>query len=584
MPGIYGYRKRSASDAFLNDMTKTMMFDRAFIKDITFSDQLIEASRMHIGQVGMQKTPLSCDSVHLWIEGECYNWLDTSQKCSIPASNFQSLILAAYKRNRLNEVLKRIDGYFCAAIYDSSKKKILLFSDRYGMRLLYYYKHNGDFAWASEVKGLLGLSFVDRTMDSTSISCCIDLGYLLGDHTLHQHIKLIKPASIVEYAIDSRSFTQQYYWKWSEIQQQELGFDEAVDQLGELMLNAVKKRFNPQEKIGVSLSGGLDSRMLLAAVNKLYPDYQGYACTFGISNCLDIEIAKQVMEKVNWKHQLFYFTNENWFESRLKKIWQTDGMLNILHMHGSEFLPVIKESININFNGFAGDAIAGSSFMNVGNLNKRMNEKIARGFYKQYFGLAEINDSFYDTQKVLPNLIANRVRRFTAMGTVNALQLIEQRKPFLDNELFEFIHSLSDDYRYDNKIYSTALLRTFPEFFSKIPWQKTGRIIGQRPNLYQNLVDLGQRVLSKLGMLGINKGYTNYKNWLKEENIANKLGLLLKRSSSAYQDFIENDFEKDYLLPHLQGRADHCEKILGAITLEIYLRKVFGKKWENDFE
>lgn len=53
----------------------------------------------------------------------------------------------------------------------------------------------------------------------------------------------------------------------------------------------------PDEKIGISLSGGLDNRAIFAAVNHLYPDYKGYAYTFGVPECDDITIAEQVIAR-----------------------------------------------------------------------------------------------------------------------------------------------------------------------------------------------------------------------------------------------------------------------------------------------
>ena len=98
----------------------------------------------------------------------------------------------------------------------------------------------------------------------------MDLGYLLGEHTWFKHVHLIKPATVVEYDIAAETVSQHYYWTWSEIKPNNLGFDDAVDALYEFLPNAVLRRFNPDEHALVSLlSGGLDSRVILAIVEQI---------------------------------------------------------------------------------------------------------------------------------------------------------------------------------------------------------------------------------------------------------------------------------------------------------------------------
>lgn len=232
----------------------------------------------------------------------------------------KNFLFDAYENKCLEEKLNKLDGYFNAIIYDSNINKLFLISDRYGMRMLYYYFKDEKFAWSGEVKGLLALDFVDKTISKESFDCFIDLGYLLEDNTWFKNIKLIKPATIMEFDLNTKKLSQKYYWKWSEIKPSNLSFDEAVDKVGFIFIDAVKKRFNPNEEITLALSGGLDSRAIFAAINKLYPDYKGLAKTFGIEGCDDIEIAKLVISKTNWEHKIFHFTSNNWFEPRLNKI------------------------------------------------------------------------------------------------------------------------------------------------------------------------------------------------------------------------------------------------------------------------
>lgn len=561
MPGIFGFVKDGTKEVMLDSMIGKLFYQEYFLKDKDFIDEYLEASHIHLGNMKKDTNLFYKNGVYISIEGEQYSYIDDS---------FEDLIFNAYNSNELYNFLNKLDGYFHAVIYDQNIEKVYLISDRYGMRMLYYYFNNGRFAYSGEVKGLLGLDFVDRSIDNNQINCFIDLGFLVEDKTFYKYIKLVKPASIIEFDIISKKLTQEYYWKWSQIKQQRLSFNTTVDMVGEIFINAVKKRFEPNNNVGIALSGGLDSRAIFAAVNKVYPTYDGYAYTFGIQNCDDIEIAKRCIEKTSWKHGTFHFEINNWFNPRKRRVMLTDGMLNIMHMHGVEFLDSIKERINFNLNGYSGDIVLGGGWFNKLPLNTRANRSNLGIFYGQYAQFCDITDDFYNIPHIEPHLFMNRVRRFTNMGTVNALDKVDQRKPFFDNDLIELIYSIPDDYRKDNKLYGTMLMKYFPEFYKDIPWQKTGNIVNSfySDSLYTKLKLKLKKIYSRF--INNNQSTVDYKNWIKQQPISEYLLELLDINNAFYTRFIQDDIKKQYLIPHLNNKNDFSEMILRASTIELY--------------
>lgn len=580
MPGIYGVANSNNAKASLECMADAMYLYDHFIQDELFHDQHLGASRAHTGQVGEATTPATLDGNAVWIEGEAYNVAKVAGELGLSATSLPGLLLAAEKAGRLDSCLNRLDGYFCAALYNAASQKLKLISDRYGMRLLYWYHKNGVFAWGSEVKAILAVDDVDKQLDATSYDCFMDLGYLMGEHTWFEHIKLIKPATVIEYDLATDKVSQHHYWKWSEIKPSNLTFEEAVDELGKRFIEAVRRRFDPSEGIGISLSGGLDSRAIFAAVDHLYPDYKGYAYTFGIPECDDITIAEQVISRSkNWEHQKFYFSADNWFEPRKERIWNTDGMQDMMHMHGSEFLEVATSKIKINLNGYCGDAIIGGGFLSRLPLNQRITENNSRPFYRKFSGLTDIDDCFYDIQHAEPNLHMNRVRRFTNYGSVNALPWLSQRKPFFDNELVELVFAIPDEYRANNHLYSAMLQKFFPEYFRSIPWQQTGKpaAVTRKASIPYRAFRKGVRIIK--GLIGISStlSYTDYPAWIRDKKLAGELNDLLNYEVAAYKNFIDVDLAKKWLKPHLNNKVmDYSNQILRAATIELYLRKIQG--------
>ena len=238
--------------------------------------------------------------IQVWTSGEAYNlhdlyniyfqdYLSSNDKISL-----RNLINLAYSTSKLDLILQSIDGYFTAVICDNIKNKVLLISDRHGLGMTYWYHKDNLFAWSSSIKPLLGLKDIDKSFNTRSFNTFFELGYLIGENTLFKHIRLIKPSSVIEYDIVSNSVSQRYYWDWSSLPSKYLTFDEAIDCFHDLFMQSVLRRFDDSQRIGISLSGGLDSRAILAAVSSINPGYKGYLYTFGLPNCMDIKIASQV--------------------------------------------------------------------------------------------------------------------------------------------------------------------------------------------------------------------------------------------------------------------------------------------------
>ena len=560
-------------------MAKAMYLYDHFIQDELFCEGTIGASRAHLGHIGENRSPLRSVGHYLWVEGEAYNIAEVASELGLSDESLSALLLSAEKVGQLDACLNKLDGYFCAALYDTDRKKINLISDRYGMRLLYWYHKDGTFSWGSEVKAILAIDGMDRELDATSFDCFMDLGYLMGEHTWFEHIRLIKPATVIEYDIASDSVQQHHYWKWSEIKPSSMSFDQAVDELGERFIRAVARRFDPNERIGISLSGGLDSRAIFAAVNHLYPDCEGYAYTFGIRACDDITIAEQVIARSKWRHGKFHFTEDNWFDLRIEKVWNTDGMLNILDMHGGEFLAEISSHIDVNLNGYSGDAIIGGAFLARIPFNVRADRNNIHLVFQNYVNLINVEDDFYDIERVEPILQMNRVRRFTAMGTVNGLIAVDQRKPFFDNKIVELIFSLPDEYRANNKLYSAMLQKFFPKYFKDIPWQKTGKPAAavSKLSIPRRAINKGVRIINGLFNISDKQNYQNYPKWIRSKEIAERLNRLLDPKTAKYTQLTDEDLKAKYLTPHLNNRAiNKSNEILRATTIELYLKNMDG--------
>ncbi|MGX1923760.1 asparagine synthase-related protein [Vibrio sp. NH-7] len=525
----------------------------------------------------------SSDRTSVWVDGEAYNLAELKDIFPfIDEQSFAFSLVKAIEVGCLESLLERVDGYFCAVLYDHELKRVKLISDRYGMRMLYLCHAGSKFVWSTSISDLLAVGDVSKELDVDSLACFKELGYILEDRTLFKSIKLISPATVITFDIESNTTKVSRYWSWSNISKRSIGFEDAVEQLGELFLSAVKRRYSANEKIGVAVSGGLDSRAIVAALSRLYPSEICVGYTFGITGCDDIKFASQVLDKAQWHHETYIFTQDNWLESRLPYIDVTSGLLDMQHMHGCEFLPNISQRIDVNLNGYAGDAILGGGFLGKIPWDTRANLQNVRSFFGRFSYMVDVDNEFYNIDSVEPVLYMNRVRRFTAMGSVCGLNYLEQRKPFFDNQLVEFVFSLPDAFRANNRIYSEMLKRFFPDFFLEIPWQKTGKVVGllhPKPlymKVYHRIIRLlfGPGFTRKQG-----KEFTDYPNWLRSDSSREFFTKLASKDTSVlWREFADETLGVQ-LKEHLADeKVDNSSIILRLATLEIFLSKVLDTK------
>lgn len=551
MPGIIGFTKSAClihnPTQVLKQMQRAITYHRRYLLDTCFEDELLCATRVYLPVIQKQQQPLQQNNIAIWLDGEFYNNdIFTQQPISDP-----ELLLLQYQNQNLHQFLKKIDGIFSAVIYDKNRRTLQLISDRYGLRHLYITINEKGLAWASEIKAFAYLSTLTNRIDPESVATFLNNGYLTGDQTWFKNIKLLEPATIVSWDLTTTATIR--YWDWKDIKPIDYipKYDTIAQQLGELFVKSVARRCNKGERLGIGLSGGLDSRAIFAAL----PDFcePVPVVTFGTSNCEDILLARSVAALRPTDHNVLSISADNWLSNRAQGIWLTDGQFNMLHMHGIEQIDQIGSLYDIELNGFLGDALLGGSY--------------ARSTAGE---LA----TFY-----------NRGRRFIALGLTLGNLAYHTRIPFFDNELIEMTLSIPLHYRKNSLLYNRMLLMLFPAYFSTIPWQKTGFPISAtrvQHRLMQLMKKCNGKLSNYLPFLHKKGDYTNYPNWIRENPANNVFKHILFSEKTLITHFVKQSRIKKSFDLHTQGYNQ--AEILGRyLTFEVWLQQFFNARYRTSF-
>jgi len=590
MPGLVGFAGKVLDIAepkrVLQQMQDMITHEHSYVKDELFADASVCSTRSHINLIQRERQPYYKDGIYVWLDGEFCNRRELQAACETPAKSDTEILHVLFRQSRDLSFLADIDGYFCAAIYDTSTSKVHLITDRYGLRRLYWTVCGSLLVWSSELKAMLALPDFRPRIDPQAVTEFLNVGYLLENRTWFQGVELLPSATVLTWDADKGTIDRHRYWWWDQIKPFAGKIDEeqVVEELARLFIDAVERRSGQGERVGLTLSGGLDSRAILAAM----PDrgYPVQVVTYGQSGCDDIRIAAMAAQVKGAVHRVVELGPDNWLMPRIKGVWWTDGELDLMHMHGIEAREVIKDAFDINLNGFAGDLILGGSYLQA-KTKARDNSQSIAAFMGCDPSLIERFDEYSSLRTLDFYFLQNRVRRFTYCGTRHFLTSIEQRKPFYDNRLINFVYSLPDELRAHGRIYRLMLLSTFPDYYRHIPWQKTGACIGT-PRLVAKVLSGFRRVrdmaVRGAGHIGIRRhahrprAMVDYAIWIRAEPARSFIDKILKNPDALYREYVQPQSVRDTWQRHLNGE-DLASMVCRYLTFEIWLQQVFGGRY-----
>ena len=193
------------------------------------------------------------------VTGEIFN-LEDFANGEEPPTDAAALILRLAEQGRLDR-LADANGQFAAAIHDRRRHRLTLITDRYATHPLHLWRGDGAAVFASQLYVLIADPRVPRAADAEAVAQLFTLQRTVGEITPFAAIRALPAAAIVE--IDGDRIEQRCYWRldW---RAPDFSQGEAATALAAAMRNAVACQTR-SGRVGLLLSGGLDSRMVLAA-------------------------------------------------------------------------------------------------------------------------------------------------------------------------------------------------------------------------------------------------------------------------------------------------------------------------------
>jgi len=272
-------------------------------------DIAIGSVRLSIIDLSSGSQPLSDESQNYWIvyNGEIFNYpelrAELIKKGIKLKTHCDTEIVVQMFALYGEDCLSQFNGQFAFCIWNKNKKELFFARDRVGIRPLYYWSKNGAFAFCSEIKGLFSLDKIDRDLSPENMSQIFTFWTTITPNTPFKNIYELQPGHCMY--VNSNGIEIKKYWSLdfpSNQKSQRTDISESIQELNDLLYDAVKIRLRADVPVGAYLSGGLDSSVTTALINEIDP---------GILNTFSIGFKEKAYDETTYQLEAAKFFNTN---------------------------------------------------------------------------------------------------------------------------------------------------------------------------------------------------------------------------------------------------------------------------------
>ena len=275
-----------------------------------------------IDPVPESNMPMTSTSGELVItySGEIYNFRELRRELESAGHGFRTrtdteVAMAAYAEWG-PDCVERFNGMFALAIWDRRERSLFLARDRYGIKPLYYADLDEAFLFGSEVKSLLQHPGLDARVSPPHLLEYFTFQNVFTDGTLFDRVKMLPPAHRLLLREDSGLARPGRYWDF-EFSPAEDGRDEREyeEELDRLFRAAVERQLISDVPVGAHLSGGMDSGSITALAATALPYLNTFTVGFDMTSSVGLEVGND--ERLKAEAMSYLFKTEH-YETVLK--------------------------------------------------------------------------------------------------------------------------------------------------------------------------------------------------------------------------------------------------------------------------
>jgi asparagine synthase (glutamine-hydrolysing) len=245
-----------------------------------------------------------------------------------PVDGAAAIVAGLYRTNR-RKFGRLLKGSFCAAIVDEAAGALVLVTDRLGSHPLYWFQTDDRFVFASELRAALR-DHPRPALNAAAVADFLKFGFPMGDKTLAKGVDMVPTASTLTYCSRTAAVDVEPYATVSELfDQADLGHEAYLAAVQTASAQSMDSSVRGGHRFGLSLSGGLDTRVILSAMDRRGCAAGTETFTLGGRGCADEVIGYQLARMARTNHH-FVALDDHYLDDLLPTVSQmvslTDGM------------------------------------------------------------------------------------------------------------------------------------------------------------------------------------------------------------------------------------------------------------------
>jgi len=467
--------------------------------------------------------PMEMDNFVLIFNGEIYNYLELRDELIELGYHFSTnsdteVLLKSYEEWN-EKCVEKFNGMWAFAIYDKEKDSLFLSRDRFGVKPLYYIYDKNRFVFASEIKALL--PYLDKTIANRDEL----IRYLIygvqedRKETMFKDIYRFPVAHNALYCIKNKKLSFQQFYNLEIDLQENITESMIVQTLHKHVDDSIALRLRSDVKIGMALSGGVDSNIIVSKANHLNSKIESFSSIYKSKEQInENENIEHTVKKLGLKQHYIVSDIESLVKNIEHIVWMQDEPFDTLGIFAQYkvYEKMEKEGIKVSLDGQGADEIfAGYGTYRAVVLRENiLNYKFWLDYLKYYkkflfqdmklvlvsyfpklfewfYFKKRANKLFLNKISFVPSLKnsfsnfndLNKKLIFDVREYLSVLlryvdrnsmaKSIESRAPFLDFKLLNYIFKIPSDLKYKNGFSKYILRKTFENDVAKeIIWNR----------------------------------------------------------------------------------------------------------------
>jgi len=333
---------------------------------------------------------------------------------------------------------KCLNGRFQGLLADKARGITTLFNDRYGMHRLYYHESKEAFYFAVEAKAILEVRPELRRADPRGLGEFVTCGCVLENRTLFEGISVLPPGSAWTFLAGSVERKNTYFEPREWEQQEALDPDSYHRSLRDAFSRNLPRYLNGKEQIGMSLTGGLDTRAVMAWQRFAPGSLPCYTYGEAGRDCRDVVVARRIARECQQSHQVITIGNE--FLARFpyyaeRSMFLTDACVDVTRAPDLYLSERAREIAPVRMTGLYGDEV-----LRPGRRAFKPVDPAPEPFNPSFLShVRAARDTYGEIIKVNPtSFSAFRQAPWYHFGILSLEQTqLAVRTPFLDNDFLQ---------------------------------------------------------------------------------------------------------------------------------------------------